>query len=315
MVAVSYCFRIKFRVGNSVHLATTAEELELANASEHGERVVLRSSVPDLHIGDAEWLSLRGQSYGSAEDAEAAAVRWATGLRLAFSVLRLGADFGLRAPRGVVTEYGLKMLGDASGKRVLNDVHDTSVFECEPPPVFASMSATAKVGKPVDRLLELLRAAAAADISMSDRDVLAFDLYSASFSERSADARFLMLTMALETLVEQERRSDATVAHIARLVAATRDAADLPGPERDSLIGSLTALEQESVGQAGQRLARTLGERQYMDESATTFFTRCYDLRSAVVHGHFPRPDPGEVGTRAANLEGFVGDLLGAPLL
>jgi hypothetical protein len=123
-----------------------------------------------------------------------------------------------------------------------------------------------------------------------------------------------MLTMALETLIEQERRSDSTLAHIERLVAATRAADDLPQPELDSLVGSLRTLEQESVGQAGRRLARTLGDRKYMDESATTFFTRCYDLRSALVHGHYPRPDPGDVGGRAAALEGFVGDLLGAPL-
>jgi hypothetical protein len=52
-----------------------------------------------------------------------------------------------------------------------------------------------------------------------------------------------------------------------------------------------------------------------MEESASTFFTRCYELRSQLVHGHFPRPASGEVGTRAASLEGFVGDVLGASLL
>jgi hypothetical protein len=85
--------------------------------------------------------------------------------------------------------------------------------------------------------------------------------------------------------------------------------------DREAIIGSLRALQQESVGQAGRRLARSLGEREYMGESPPTFFARRYELRSSLVHGHYPRPDFGEVGTRAANLEGFVGDLLGAPLL
>jgi hypothetical protein len=174
---MSYCFRVKFRVGERVHLATTAEELELAN---DGERVILRASEEGVEVGDAEWLSLRGQSYQTPQDAEHAAARWANRLRLAFSVLRLGADFGLRAPGGFVTEHGLKMVEDASGKRALNDVHGITVFECEPPPVFVRISGKAQVGKPVDRFLELLAAAATTDMTMSDKDVLAFDLYSAS---------------------------------------------------------------------------------------------------------------------------------------
>jgi hypothetical protein len=236
-------------------------------------------------------------------------------LRLAFSVLRIGADFGLRAPHGFVTKYGLMMVEDASGRRALNDVHGITVFECEPPPVFVRISAKAKVGKPVDRFLDLLEAAMSADLTMSARDELAFDLYSASFFERSADARFLMLMMALETLIEQEPRSDAVAEHVARLVEATRAADDIPEHERASLVGSLLGLRKESVGQAGRRLAASLGEREYMGESPPVFFTQCYDLRSALVHGHYPRPEPGDVGTRAANLEGFVGDLLGAPLM
>jgi hypothetical protein len=312
----SYCFRIRFRVADRVHLATTVEKLVLADGGEDGERVILRACEEGSALGDAEWLGLRGQRYRSFEEAEHAAALWATRLRLAFSVLRLGADFGLRAPRGGFTRHGLKMLEGEAGRRVLDDVHGISVFECDPPPVFARIGGAAvQVGKPVERFLELMEAAATLDAQMSDRDVLAFDLFSASFFERSADARFLLLLMALETLIEQERRSDLAIAHLERLIATTRDAGDLPQPERDSLIGSLTTLKEESVRQAGRRLARTLGERKYMGESATTFFASCYELRSALVHGHFPRPDPGKVGTRAACLEGFVGDLLGAALI
>lgn len=312
---MSYCFRIRFRIGDRVGMETSAEELELASGGDGGERVTLRSSVEGVDLRDADWLSVRGQSYATREEAEAAAAKWATRLRLAFSLLRMGADFGLRAPHAFVTKHGLKMAEESSGRRALNDVHGVMVFECEPSPVFVTVSAKAKVGKPVERFLALLNAAADSDLTMSDKDELAFDLYSASFFERSADARFLMLMMALETLIQQEPHSETVAAHLARLVATTRNADDIPQNERDALIGSLRGLQQESVGQAGRRLARSLGEREYMGESPPTFFARCYELRSALVHGHYPRPEPGEVGTRAANLEGFVGDLLGWPLL
>jgi hypothetical protein len=313
---VSFCFRIRFRVGERVGLETSADELVLAGRRGEAERVILRPCVDAVALQDADWLCVRGHGYETREKGEAAAVEWATRLRLAFSLLRMGADFGLRAPKSVVTEYGLRMVEESSGhSRALSDVYGIMVFECEPKPVFASISAKAKVGKPVDKLLALLDAAADADVTMGDRDELAFDLYSASFFERSADARFLMLMMSLETLIEQESRSAPVATHVARLVAATRDADDIPQLDREAIIGSLRALQQESVGQADRRLARSLGEREYMGESPPTFFARCYELRSSLVHGHYPRPEFGEVGTRAANLEGFVGDLLGAPLL
>jgi hypothetical protein len=310
---VSFCFRIRFSIGERVGLETSADELVLASGDV--ERVILRPCVEGVALRDADWLCVRGQGYATREKAEEAAAEWATRLRLAFALLRIGADFGVRAPKGFLTEHGLKMVEQSAGRRALNNVHGIMVFECEPAPVFAGISAKAKVGKPVEKLLALLEAAADVDVTTAERDVLAFDLYSASFFERSADARFLMLMMALETLIEQEPRSAPAAAHVARLVDATRNADDIPQSEREALIGSLRGLEQESVGQAGRRLARSLGEREYMDEPAPTFFARCYEMRSSLVHGHYPRPESGEVGSRAAALEGFVGDLLGAPLL
>ncbi|MGH3004423.1 MAG: hypothetical protein ACRDOS_00665 [Gaiellaceae bacterium] len=47
---------------------------------------------------------------------------------------------------------------------------------------------------------------------MTEQQQLAFDLYSASFSEESADARFLLM-MAVETLLEPQKRSEAVAAH------------------------------------------------------------------------------------------------------
>ena len=125
-----------------------------------------------------------------------------------------------------------------------------------------------------------------------------------------------MLMMALETLIEQEPRSEAAVAHLRALIEQTR-ASELPAHEVASLTGSLEELaKRESVGRAGRRLAGTLGDTEYMPgEPPPLFFKRCYELRSALVHGHYPRPDHGEVGTRGAHLESFVGDLLGAALL
>lgn len=144
---------------------------------------------------------------------------------------------------------------------------------------------------------------------------LAFDLYSGSFFQPSADSRLLMLTMAVETLLDLQPRSDAARAHIAAMIEATEANAGLTKSERDSLRGSLVWLRDESIGQAARRLAETLEPRTYADSAPAAFFTRCYEMRSALAHGRLPRPDRDEVDTLAANLEIFVGDLLAGRLL
>jgi hypothetical protein len=310
---VTYCFRIRFRLGTSSRIQSATDELVFVSGGDGGERVVLRPR-DGIPLREAAEIVLRGAGYGTREEAEEAASRWGDRLRLAFAQLRLGADFGLRAPRSAFTPYGLKMFEQTAGDRALNDVHGSMVFECEPPPRFVSWAGEVRVGKSAEQLVQLMKLEVG-DLAMSEKLELAFDLYSGSFFQPSPDARFVMLMMALETLIDQEERGTSSLAHVDRLIDLTRQGNDLSREDRDSLIASLQGLRVESVGRAGRRLARSLGEREYMGESAITFFNRCYEMRSALVHGHYPRPDRADVGTRAAHLEGFVGDLLAAAMV
>ena len=76
--------------------------------------------------------------------------------------------------------------------------------------------------------------------------MLAYDLFSASFSADSADARFALLTMALETLIKPAPRALSVVDHVDSLIATTQK----------------------------------LSDRRSMNEAPPTFFTRCYEMRS-----------------------------------
>jgi hypothetical protein len=170
------------------------------------------------------------------------------------------------------------------------------------------------VQKQESATLDAITKAQALRVEMSEREHLAYDLYSASFFQPIADGRFLMLMMALETLIEQQPRSTEVATFVDQLITLTRNAG-LPANEIKSILGSLEWLFVESVSQAGRRLVSSLGERRYMDELPAKFFTRCYDIRSKLVHGSHPRPERAEVDLRAATLEIFVGHLLGLPLL
>jgi hypothetical protein len=193
---------------------------------------------------------------------------------------------------------------------VLNDEHGTMVFRCEPRPLFGSIGApTVTVGANVERLAAATTGARDAEAVMTEAQCLAFDLYSASFSETSGDARFMMLMMAVETLIDPQPREQAVRDYVQRLIAET-EAAELPAGEKQSIAGSLSWLHNQSIGQAGRQLARKLGTCQYLDEDSVTFFNDCYELRSALAHGYVPRPTPMTIGTHAAHLQSFVGDLL-----
>lgn len=307
-----HCVRVRVRLGDRVRIASDQQEIALGVPS--GEDVVLRSSPPSIPLSDAQHVVLLARPYASETDATEAARRWRALLARAFARLNIGADFGDRAATGVVTAAGLAALEAEHGARVFNDVHGIMVFECHPWPKFVRTEASGTVGKPPDRVQAVVRTAARRNLGMSERELLGYDLFSASFSAESADARFVLLMMAVETLIDPGPRASPVVTHVDSLIATTQ-MSELPADEIESLVGSLRGFRSESIRQAGRRLAAQLGERRYMHETSQTFFTRCYEMRSRLVHGAYPRPSRSDVDQRAASLELFARDLLSLDLL
>jgi hypothetical protein len=130
-----------------------------------------------------------------------------------------------------------------------------------------------------------------------------------------ADTRFIALMMAYESLLQLQLRPSPARAHVDELIRLTKES-QLEQVQIDSLTGSLKWLRNESISQAGRRLAASAGTMHFMrdTEDAVTFFTRCYDVRSRLVHGHTPRPDRGGVDIQAADLERLLGHFLSESL-
>lgn len=314
---MTYCFRIRCTLGATVTLSSDEARWILATTDSHGHDVFLASAEGEA-IGRTREIIVRGSTFNTQEDAEFTGNQWLMRLKRTFSKMNIGADFGERGAGGVFFNSGLKMLEAEHGGRILNDAMGLSVFECHPEPSFARVGdISVSVGKGGVR--DALAVASKHDLSMSPQEEMAYALYSASFNETNADARFVMLMMAVETLLPETQRAAAVLEHVEHLIEVT-EKADLPAPDKRSLIGSLKWLRLESVNRSGRNLAASLGDRTYMEsssaaaESATKFFTRCYEMRSSLVHGHYPRPTRQDVGFRAASLERFVGDLLAGEL-
>jgi hypothetical protein len=238
--------------------------------------------------------------------------------------LGMGADFGLRRSSGgaVFTSEGLswarEMFGLSADQRILDDVHGLMVFETAPPPRFVSGASDVTLiqATPGGRFERVFKWAISHPYTLSEKERLSLELYNASFFEWSQQARFLLLIMAVEALLDLAPRSENARVHVEHLIGLTEASTDLTSDEKQSLLGSLKWLLDESIGQAGRKLARErLGTRQYMGQSAAKFFTHCYKMRSALVHGNIPAPTQREIQRTAPELELFVSHLLAGPLL
>ncbi|MDQ4092025.1 MAG: HEPN domain-containing protein [Actinomycetota bacterium] len=301
---MTFCFHIRCILGATVGLASQEPQWILATKDDHGEDVVLRPAHGNT-LGNARQLVIEGSSYDAEPAALEAGQRWMARVQTAFACMAIGADFGDRTPNVMWIDAGL---------------HGLTVFECDPPPKFVGVGpATASVSKSGPAVLRALRTAAVMSATMTPQQQLAYDLFSASFNEANVDARFVTLMMAVEALLPEVKHQELVLEHLERLVAIARKA-ELPDEEQRSLLGTLRRLKYQSISQLGRQISKSLGNRTYMgdrpgeSESATTFFTRCYKMRSALVHGRYPRPTCEAVTVRVEHLKHFMADLLAGQL-
>jgi len=310
---MTWCFRLRFDLSKRVNFEYN--EAAWVITDDGSTRIVMHPADESETISGAKRLSLHGGSYETEPLAVTAGEQWRDWLILAFSSINMGVDFGERNPTGgIFSPYALETASKAAETQVLNDVHGLMTYRCDPRPIFLRAGPiTATVSSHHEKLVEMLNRAVASGASITPRERLAYELYSASFLESTADARFVMLMMAVETLIELQARSSEAQALVGTFLDLTQKSG-LPSKEIASIVGALRWLRNESINQAGRGLASTLTGKTYGDESPEVFFSRCYDLRSRLVHGVAPRPTTTEVGLRAANLEHFVSSLISRSL-
>jgi hypothetical protein len=277
--------------------------------------LVLCSHQREDTIKDSKTLVFKSDGWPSREAAAEAAAKYVPAFVLTLARLRVGADFGDRAPKSAFTREGLAMLERQSGLHVLNDEHGLMLYESEPQPRFVKFDADLLRGVSQAHFEQVFSRAVEIASQPTPREMLALDLFNASFFQRSADSRFLVLVMAIEALLDPSPRSENAMAHVESMIAATEASELLSADEKRSLMGSLKWLKSESINQAGRRLASDrLRERKYMEKKAPAFFSYCYGIRSRLVHGGHPLPTQQEIGSVVAQLEVFVSELLAGDL-
>lgn len=310
-----HCFRLPFAMPRQTQLGLSESQFLLGSEGE--QQVWLKPfGDADQRLCDATDFVVRGEGYTTQDEAARDGERWRDVITRAFARVHLAADFGDRQPVNMLTKAGEEWLSGLLGHPVSAHLSGVTVFEDQPDLRFVaapSLEGRKRPSEERNRLVFMHAARLHDPLDGSER--LAFDLYSGSFFQPSADSRLLMLAMAIEALLVREPRSDVARAHVTAMLEATKANPDLTHSERNSLRGSLKDLLDESIGQAGKRLARTLEPRTYAGQAPDAFFSRCYTMRSELTHGNVPRPNRRDVDALAANLELFVADLLAGRLL
>jgi len=84
------------------------------------------------------------------------------------------------------------------------------------------MQADAVIGTSREQLLRVFDFVLQQPILLSPRERLSIDVFNASFFQKSEDVRFLLLVMAIEALLESERRSANALGHVEKLIEITK---------------------------------------------------------------------------------------------
>jgi len=304
----AFDFRLRFNMLKGDHINSESEEIQLM-LTPNGQVIRLRAGSRGSPIKSSSEMAILGGPYPSKGEAEKAAGHTRQAVLIWAVRQRLGIDFGDGILRSFITDHGKKVYEREFGRPVRNDRLGIDVYESDKRFLFGSTSLAAGVGKNASAFIEQVCQQINRALPLTEKQILAAELYGASFFDVPFRSRFITLVTAIEALLVPKRRADA----VQSLIDGVKQ--DLKGREVDeatkvALMGSLERLKSDSIGQTGKSLCeRLLLHKEYDGRSAGKFFKYCYDLRSEIVHSGKPK-DGVDLLRLSNTCQAFVGDLL-----
>lgn len=305
----TYQFRLRFNMPKGDHLSTELEELELLR-TEDGQTMRLRAGSRGTPIRASSEIAILGGPYASEQEATRAGAYAREGVVIWAVSHRLGVDFGDGRLRSLITDVGKKYLEKEIGHPVRNDRLGIDVYESQKDIRFASLNVATALGKNAESFIEQMRQTLTAPLGLSEKQMLAADLYSASFFDVSFRSRFITLVTAVEALLDPPLRPNEVQLFVAAAKAEANTLVSDPA-SRQAVVSSLNWLRYESIGQTGRALAeRLLSKREYEGMRAGKFFSHCYSIRSEIVHNGKTSDPAIDLLQLSNSCQTFVGDLL-----
>jgi hypothetical protein len=312
-----YAFRIKFKRESKTTLNTDENLIYLPVANP--EYLITLSSYDQVKSikYSQDWI-LTGKGFQSHEEAQEEGDKYIERLKLTFASLLLGVDFGERHQDGAATNYALSKLEQESGHSVINDKYGVMIYDEEDPhtrllKINFDDSDLLISSKKFQKIFDYV---SNNSISIDPKERVAMDLFHGALFQVNNDTRFLMLMMAVEARLDDKPRSEAATKFLFSMIEQLKLSLSISEEEKSSLIGSLKYVIQQSISQRGRDLAKELlGNRIYGGLEASKFFTKCYGIRSNLVHGNRSALTSDELNSITGNFVKFVRDLLLPTLL
>jgi hypothetical protein len=291
------------------HINSEEEELELLRTQD-GQTIRLRAGSRGTQIRQSSEIAILGGPYSSPEEATQAAERARESVVVWALRERLGVDFGDGIMRSFITDFGKKHYERELGHPVRNDRLGIDVYESQEGLFFGAREIALALGKNAETFVDQMQQTLSAPLGLSEKQMLAAELYGASFFDVSFRSRFITLVTAVEALLDAPLRSreiqvfvDDAKTKAKSLVADTAT--------RQAIVSSLEWLRNDSIGQAGRLLAeRLLVDLEYDGLKAGKFFSHCYGLRSEIVHNGKTSDPTIDLLQLSNTCHAFVADLL-----
>jgi hypothetical protein len=306
---MSFGFRVCFLLPSKGSL-TSDEEFIPFEARQLALTLKLSSGTAGVSLGKNDRFSISGDSFETAEDAQAVAEKVRIALLRRAIVTHRGIDLGQHITKSFgITDYGKQYIAELLKVDSVQEDHlGITVYRDDPRPKFVRMNATALVSSHAQIMVDDLSSSIGRYGFASPKAEVASALYAISPFVGLPPARFLLLFVSFESLFEPTLRSDEAQAHVQSLIEATQQAPISPA-DRTSICSSLSFLRSQSIGQTGRDLARNLLSGQTYDGmDAPAFFSRIYEMRNDIVHkGHI---DVAALQASLGELDRFVSDVL-----
>jgi hypothetical protein len=311
-----YDFRLRFNLAETYRIDSDSADLDLLTL-QTGELIELRSGGIGSPIKEHNRVAILGKSFVSREEAGAAAEKCKRVLLYWAVQQRVGIDFGDGRQRSTMTKAGLKWMEEKCGHPCRNDIHGIDVYEHKEDIRFVRTNMKAILGKSPHNLITIFQREFLNSRQLTEKQVLASEIYASSFFDISARSRFITLVTAVEALTEQRKYSANLQGLVDELVRIANQTTidDIDETSKNSVISRLGDLRSQSITQAaGKLVGNLLPEKTFGGKSAIDFFKFCYNIRSRLLHDGKIVDKSIHILELANRIEAFVHQLILASL-
>lgn len=304
----SYDFRLSFNFPESYRVSSDKDKLELL-VLDSGQHLILHSGAFGKPIKDHPKADIRGGPFLTEAQARSAAEKSKRALLCWAVEQRLGIDFGEGKIRSYLTDAGLAHFQKQFKGPIRMATHDIDVYEHVDNLSFIGFNADIKLGKTSQTLIDTFSREYFSTLQISDKVLLAAEIYASSFFDVSPRSRFITLVTSVESLLNQLIRPDELQCLFNEFETKLHQLTIDP-KTKNSIIGQLSNLKYQSIGEAARDLIhRLIPNYIFNGNTSKNFFTDCYHKRSQLIHNGVLDPSD-SISELANEMERFVSLLL-----